>query len=216
MPVIRKMAAVGLAATVAAALTGCGFHLAGSRPQPLALKSVYVELVDPYRVTAPPVEEAIKARIARGGGVVKSKPEDADTVLRLSNLAEAQEVLSIGNDGRAIEYRLVTRVTFEMRRTVNGKATVLIAPESQSVSRDYSFSAQQILAKEAEEARLRRYIQDDLAERVLLRVEALLAKDAPGLAPPAEPEQVPADAVPRPSVTPGIVPADALGAAPPA
>lgn len=216
MPVIRKMAAVGLAAMVAAALAGCGFHLAGSRPQPLALKSVYVELVDPYRVTAPPVEEAIKARIARGGGVVKSKPEDADTVLRLSNLAEAQEVLSIGNDGRAIEYRLVTRVTFEMRRTVNGKATVLIAPESQSVSRDYSFSAQQILAKEAEEARLRRYIQDDLAERVLLRVEALLAKDAPGLAPPAEPDQVPADAVPRPPVTPSIVPADAPGAAPPA
>ena len=181
------------------ALTACGFHPVGSRPLPKALTSVYVELVDPYRVTAPPVEEALKARIVRGGGEVKSKADDATTTLRLTDLREAQEVLSIGTDGRAIEYRLVTRVTFEMRRVVDGKAQVLIAPESQTVSRDYSFSAQQILAKEAEEARLRRYIQDELAERVLLRVEARLAA--------ADPD--------APEVKTGIVPADEPGAAPP-
>ena len=180
------------------AVAACGFHPVGSRPLPKALKSVYVELVDPYRVTAPPVEEALKARIVRGGGEVKSKADDATTTLRLTDLREAQEVLSIGTDGRAIEYRLVTRVTFEMRRVVDGKAQVLIAPESQTVSRDYSFSAQQILAKEAEEARLRRYIQDELAERVLLRVEARLAAadpDAPevktGIVPAVEPDAVP-------------------------
>ena len=182
-----------------ATLTACGFHPVGSRPLPKALKSVHVELVDPYRVTAPPVEEALKARIVRGGGEVKSKADEASTTLRLTDLREAQEVLSIGTDGRAIEYRLVTRVTFEMRRVVDGKAQVLIAPESQTVSRDYSFSAQQILAKEAEEARLRRYIQDELAERVLLRVEARLAA--------ADPD--------APEVKPGIVPADVPDAAPP-
>lgn len=181
------------------ALAACGFHPVGSRPLPKALRSVHVELVDPYRVTTPPVEEALKARIVRGGGEVISKADDAATVLRLSDLREAQEVLSIGTDGRAIEYRLVTRVTFEMRRVVDGKAEVLIAPESQTVSRDYSFSAQQILAKEAEEARLRRYIQDELAERVLLRVEARLAT--------ADPD--------APDLKPGIVPVAAPDAAPP-
>jgi LPS-assembly lipoprotein len=183
----------------ALAMVACGFHPVGSRPLPKALKSVHVELVDPYRVSAPPVEEALKARITRGGGEVVSKADDASVVLRLTDLREAQEVLSIGTDGRAIEYRLVTRVTFEMRRVVDGKAQILIAPESQTVSRDYSFSAQQILAKEAEEARLRRYIQDELAERVLLRVEARLAT--------ADPE--------APTVKPGIVPAVEPGAAPP-
>ncbi|WP_439641740.1 LPS-assembly lipoprotein LptE [Nevskia sp.] len=181
------------------ALAACGFHPVGSRPLPKALRAVHVELVDPYRVTTPPVEEALKARIVRGGGEVISKADDAATVLRLSDLREAQEVLSIGTDGRAIEYRLVTRVTFEMRRVVDGKAEVLIAPESQTVSRDYSFSAQQILAKEAEEARLRRYIQDELAERVLLRVEARLAT--------ADPD--------APDLKPGIVPVAAPDAAPP-
>ncbi len=188
---------IGISLTTLA-LTACGFHPVGSRPLPKALRSVHVELVDPYRVTTPPVEEALKARIVRGGGEVISKADDAATVLRLSDLREAQEVLSIGTDGRAIEYRLVTRVTFEMRRVVDGKAEVLIAPESQTVSRDYSFSAQQILAKEAEEARLRRYIQDELAERVLLRVEARLATadpDAPDLKPGIVPVAAP-DAVP--------------------
>ena len=188
-----------VAAVACLALSGCGFHPVGSRPMPKALKSVHVELVDPYRVTAPPVEEALKARIVRGGGEVVSKADDAETTLRLTDLREAQEVLSIGTDGRAIEYRLVTRVTFEMRRVVAGKAQVLIAPESQTVSRDYSFSAQQILAKEAEEARLRRYLQDELAERVLLRVEARLAG--------ADPD--------APAVKPGIVPAVEPDAAPP-
>ena len=183
----------------ALAVTACGFHPVGSRPLPAALKSVHVELIDAYRVTTPPVEEALKARIARGGGEVKSNADEAGAVLRLSNLREAQEVLSIGTDGRAIEYRLVTQVTFEMRRVVDGKAEILIAPESQTVSRDYSFSAQQILAKEAEEARLRRYIQEELAERVLLRVTARLAGRDPQ----------------PPEVTPGIVPAAAAGAAAP-
>lgn len=204
---------IGFAAT--GLLASCGFHPVGSRPMPPSLQSVFVELVDPYRVTTPPVEEALKARIARGGGVVKSKADEAETVLRLSDLREAQEVLSIDNDGRAIEYRLLTRVTFEMRKVVDGKAEVLIAPEMQTVSRDYSFSAQQILAKEAEEARLRRYIQDELAERVLLRVEARLSAIYPGLARPAEAGKPAPNAEPQPELKPGIVPADAAGAAVP-
>ena len=76
------------------ALAACGFHPVGNRPLPKALRSVHVELIDPYRVTAPPVEEALKARIVRGGGEVRSKPDDAATVLRLTNLQEAQEVLT--------------------------------------------------------------------------------------------------------------------------
>lgn len=193
-----KLARPLLLLVAALAVSSCGFNPVGSRPLPDALKSVHVELVDAFRVSAPPVEEALKARIERSGGTLKSTPEDARSVLRLSNLREAQEVLSIGADGRAIEYRLVTQVTFEMRRVIDGRAEILIAPESQTVSREYSFSAQQILAKEAEEARLRRYIQEELAERVLLRLTARLAGGDPS----------------RPEVTPDIVPATGSDAAP--
>lgn len=194
--------AAALAATLAVVLVaGCGFHLAGNRPLPPALNSVYVELIDPYHVTAPPLQTALQVRLARSGATVKSRPEDAETVLRLSDLAEGREVLSIGPDGRAIEYRLLTRVTYSLR---SASGEVLIAPESQTVSRDYSFSAQQILPKEAEETRLRGYIQDSLAELVLLRIESALSKTNPGLAPPAEPAPPP-DGAPSPAIKPAVV-----------
>ncbi|MCK9384756.1 MAG: LPS assembly lipoprotein LptE [Nevskia sp.] len=157
-------------------LGGCGFRLAGSRPLPAQLQSVYVEAINPYQVTAPPLLTALQTRITRSGGAVKSKAEDAGVTLRLSDLQEARQVLSIGTDGRAIEYRLLTRVTFELIK--NGGET-LLAPETQTVSRDYSFSATQILPKEAEEARLRNYIQDELADLVLLRVESALLAPPP-------------------------------------
>ncbi|GAC1634318.1 MAG: hypothetical protein NVS9B10_30320 [Nevskia sp.] len=195
-----------------AGLAGGGYPPPGHRPLPKPLNSVYVELVDQYHVTAPPLQTALQVRLARSGGAVKSKAEDAETVLRLSDLSEGREVLSIGPDGRAIEYRLLTRVTYSLR-TREGE--VLIAPESQTVSRDYSFSAQQILPKESEEARLRGYIQDSLAELVLLRLELALSQSRPGLALPAEPATTPDRAVPVPEFKPSVVPAaPADGAAP--
>ena len=59
------------------ALGGCGFHLAGERPLPRPLSSVYIEVVDPYHVSAPPLESALSARIVRGGGKVQSRSFDS-------------------------------------------------------------------------------------------------------------------------------------------
>lgn len=160
-------------------LSGCGFHFVGERPLPEVLRSVYIELVVPYEVTTPPLETALQSRLTARGGEVKSKADEAKSVLRLSDLSETREVLSVGLDGKAIEYRLVTRVTFELRSGTQE----LIAPEAQGISRDYSFSVTEILAKEAEEKRLRQYLQDELAELILLRIEAELSHAKPAAGP---------------------------------
>ena len=184
----------------AAALGGCGFHLAGERPLPPALSSVYVDMVQPYRVGTPPLETAVQSRITARGGEVKSHIGDAKSVLRLSNLSETREVLSIGADGLANEYRLVTQVTFELH---SGEQE-LVPPQPQGVSRTYSFSVDEILGKEAEEARLRNFMQDELAQLILLRIDAALARTVP-------PQPAPEPAPPKPPVetpvTPSVVPA---------
>ncbi len=164
-------AARALAVGLGALVTGCGFHFAGTRPLPAALQSVYVETVDPYRVSEPPVEAALRSRLLRRGGVVKSTPEDAQCTLRLTDLDERREVLSVGPDGKALEFLLTARVRYELI----ARDRVLVPADTLSVSRDYFFNAQQVLAKEAEEARLRDYIQSDLAELIMLRLEAQLA-----------------------------------------
>lgn len=194
---------------LAAMLAGCGFHLAGERPVPPALSLVYIDMVQPYRVGTPPLETALQSRIAARGGLVKSHIGDASAVLRLSDLSETREVLSIGADGLANEYRLVTQVTFELH---SGEQE-LVPPQPQGVSRTYSFSVDEILGKEAEEARLRNYMQDELAQLILLRIDAALARTVP---PQPAPEPPPPGPPVETPVTPSVVPPlPAAPAAPP-
>lgn len=169
-------------------VTACGFRLAGSRPLPAGLQSVYIETQLPYTVDEPPLEIALRSRLRRRGADVTGSAGAAETVLRLSQLQEAREVLSVGPDGKALEFKLTTRVTYLLLQ--DGKA--LVPPYTQTVTRDYSFNAQQVLAKEAEEARLRRFIQDELAELVLLRLETLLANQSRTAVGAAQPEPAPA------------------------
>ncbi|TXH04362.1 MAG: hypothetical protein E6R07_08630 [Nevskiaceae bacterium] len=196
------MLRLGLAATLAMALAACGFHVAGSRPLPAALQSVYIDMIAPYRVSEPPVEVSLRSLLQRRGGVVKDAPGQAHAVIRLSELNETRQVLSIGTDGKVLEFQLVTSVRYQ----VNSGDKLLIPADTLSLSRSYSFNAQQVLAKDAEEARLQEYIQRELAELILLRMEAVLTH-ADNLSPaPSLP--------PESTVSPTAVPADSPGVAP--
>lgn len=157
----------GLALTL---LAGCGFHLAGQRPLSPDLQKVYVDTITPYKVSEPPVESQLRVILQRRGAQISSSPNDEVTTIRLSDLKESREALSIGTDGKAIEFRLVTRVHYEVFR---GK-TPLVTPGDLVATRDYSFEPQQVLAKEAEEQRLREFIQHELAELLMLRIDAAL------------------------------------------
>ena len=165
---------------LAIALCACGFRLAGSRPLPEALSSVYIDVVTPYRVSKPPLESAVNSRLLQRGARITGNESDARTTLRITNLAEQRDVLSVDPFGKAVEYKLTTRLHYELVQ--DGKPAV--PPGDLQVSRDYSFNAQQVLAKEAEETRLQSFMQDELAELLLLRIEAQLT-NPPAAAPPA-------------------------------
>ena len=157
-----------------ALLAGCGFHWAGSRPLPSQLSWVYIDVVTPYQVEKPPLEAALRTRLLRRGGVVSGSVAAARTVLRISDLTETRDVLSVDTFGKAVEYKLTTRMKYELLE--DGQPVV--PGDVMRVSRDYSFNAQQVLAKEAEEARLQSFMQDELAELLLLRLEALINSQA--------------------------------------
>lgn len=159
---------MGLAATLL--LAGCGFHLAGTRSLPAALTKVRIDVVQPYAVSEPPVESSLRARLQRRGAeVVESAGQDV-TLVRLTDLEETRETLSLGNDGKALEFLLTTTVRYSVTR---GEQT-LVPQTALQVVRDYSFDQQQVLAKEAEEERLRNFMQEELAELLLLQLDARL------------------------------------------
>lgn len=162
-----------VAALASSLLAACGFHLAGYAPLPAELRSVYVDLDAPYQVSEPPLQTALRTRLLRRGAKLVAKASDpAQTRIRLWSLDEGRETLSIGPDGKALEYRLLLSVSYE----VSDASGVLLPADRLSVSRDYSFKVDQILAKEAEETQLRAYIQDEMAELLLLRLDAALRK----------------------------------------
>ena len=177
-----------LVSGLALLLGACGFHAAGTRPLPDPLKRVRIDMVQPYRVSEPPVETSLRDRLARRGAKVETKDDDGVTLIRLSELRESREVLSVGPDGKALEYELILRVKYEVR---TGQQ-VWIPPSQIEARRDYSFNAQQVLPKEQEAERLREYLEDELAELLLLRIEAATARAAqvpsPAVTAPAEPE----------------------------
>lgn len=164
-------------------LGACGFHLAGARPLPADLKKVYIDTVTPYKVSEPPVEAQLRAILQRRGAGIANTPGEEITTIRLSDLKETREVLSIGTDGKAIEFRLVTRVHYEVFRGT----TTLVTPGDLVATRDYSFNPEQVLAKEAEEQRLREFIQTQLAELLMMRIDAALTYRS-ATAGPAAPE----------------------------
>jgi LPS-assembly lipoprotein len=170
-----------------ASLAACGFHWAGSRALPPELLSVYIDVVTPYSVSKPPIDGALRSRLLRRGALIAGSADAARTVLRITDLAETREVLSVDPFGKAVEYKLTSKLRYEL--VAQGRA--VLPPDGMQVSRDYSFNAQQVLAKEAEEQRLQAFMQDELAELLLLRLDAMLTA-------PAIPPEAPAGGEPKP------------------
>lgn len=179
-----------LAVSLCLLLVGCGFHAAGSRALPEPLQRVRIDMVAPYRVSEPAVETALRTRLTqRGAEVVEDKDAEV-TVIRMSDLRESREVLSVGADGKALEYELILRLNYDVR---TGQQ-VWVPPTPIEARRDYSFNAQQVLPKEQEAERLREYLEDEMAELLLLRIEAAVSRAAP---PAPAPDAAPA--APSPS-----------------
>lgn len=153
-------------------LGSCGFRLVGSGGLPAVLERVYIDMPLGYTVAEPPVETALRSKLVQRGATIAAKSDKAATEIRLSQLEEQRETLSIGADGKALEYRLVIGVRYELLH--EGKT--LLPADTIAVSRDYSFQLDQIIQKELEEQQLREYIQNELAELVLLRITTGLAR----------------------------------------
>lgn len=168
-----------------ALLSACGFRLMGDRPLPELLDVVFIDVEAPYRVREPPVETHLRALLQRRGAKMRSRAEEGVTAIRIQDLTTVREVLSVGSDGKALEFLLRTTVTYRVERD----GAVLVPNDFLEISRDFSFNADQVLAKDAEEARLRAYIQTELAELILIRLEARLGRiivPSPGVVPAAE------------------------------
>lgn len=152
-------------------LVACGFHLRGSAALPPQMQTV--ELVGISSRSE--LGEEIVAALEESGGRVVSGAGSAE--LHVSGESQSRRLLSVGSGGRATEYEISYRFSYELRlaeeiRDENGQPVVRyrtrVAPQIMELQRDYAHNSANVLGSDDEEALLLREMRG-LAVRQMLR-----------------------------------------------
>ena len=159
-----------LALIIAAALTGCGFHLRGVGSGNLPYKTMYIALPDTADVNIW-LQRYIKAS---GSTQIVEDPKLAEAILQQLGDSRQKTILSVNAQGRVREYRLQLTYTF---RIVNQKGQVLVPPNEVALTRDISFDDSNILAKDLEEGLLWRDMNNDLVNQIMRRLSIIKPKN---------------------------------------
>jgi LPS-assembly lipoprotein len=144
---------------------GCGFRLAGSEPLPAVMSRPYLALQDSYTDFSREFERRLKGSGAR----VQSLAADASATVEVTRDQVQRRVLSVSASNIPTEYELTYTVTIAVRA---GDKQIM-TPQTLSLSRDYSFDENMLLAKENEEDVLRLQMARDLAAIATRRLTSL-------------------------------------------
>jgi LPS-assembly lipoprotein len=159
-----------IAVLSSASMCGCGFQLASSSSLPNVMATTYVQTTEPNSEFFESLRDTLRSR----GLEVVGTPEQAGARLIISEDNTGQRVLSVSARNAPREYEIFYTVTFALR----AGDTELIESEQLVVTRSYTYDETQVLGKAREESILRRSLAEDLARRVVRRIEALVDADA--------------------------------------
>ncbi len=148
------------------AVGGCGFRLAGSERLPAVLAKPYLSVKDPYTDFSREFERQLKS----SGASLQLGRQDATATIEVTKDLIEQRTLAVSARNIPTDYELRYTVTFDVR----GPDEQILPPQTLTLSRDYSFEENELLAKEHEADILRAQMARDLATmamRVLGRVK---------------------------------------------
>lgn len=152
-------------ASAALSLSACGFHLRGNAK--FVFKKLYTGLGD----SSLGLELARNLRSGSEAVMVADR-KDADAVLDVLENRPDKIILSRNSSGQVQEYRLTHKFRF---RVHDGKGKELLQESEILLTQDVSFNASDVLAKDYEEALLRRSMQSDLVQQLMRRLESIKA-----------------------------------------
>jgi LPS-assembly lipoprotein len=160
------MRAAIAALVLSIAIGGCGFRLAGSQHLPPVLAKPYLSVKDPYTDFA----RAFERQLKNSGAQLQPGRQDATATIEVIKDLTEQRTLAVSSRNIPTDYELRYTVTFAVR----GPDAEILKPQTITLSRDYSFEENELLAKEHEADILREHMAQDLvtmAMRILSRVK---------------------------------------------
>jgi LPS-assembly lipoprotein len=146
-------------------LAACGFRLMGSDSLPGVLARPYLSLKDPYTDFSREFEHQLK----NSGAAPQALRANATATIDVTKDTVVQRTLSVSALNIPTEYELTYTVTF----AVQGTDKELLAPQTISLSQDYSFEENVLLAKEHEADILRQQMARDLVSIAMRRLTSL-------------------------------------------
>jgi LPS-assembly lipoprotein len=163
----RACRGLGTVALLGAALglTACSFRLAGSDSLPGVLARPYLSFRDPYTDFSREFEHQLQ----NSGAALQAVRATATATIDVTKDVVVRRTLSVSARNIPTEYELTYTVTF----AVQGTDKELLTPQTISLSKDYSFQENTLLAKEHEADILRQQMARDLVSIAMRRLTSL-------------------------------------------
>jgi LPS-assembly lipoprotein len=152
----------GLTLAALVLLAGCGFQLRGVASLPFA--SLHVA-----GATRSSLVADLERRIEINGSKLDAA-ERAEAVVQIQGERYEKKILSLSGAGRVREFQLVYTVSYALHARDGREISPLTTIE---LLRDFSYDDSLALAKEHEEALLRRDMERDAADQILRRISLL-------------------------------------------
>lgn len=150
---------------IAALLAGCGFHLQGTARLSPSMSITYVDAED----THTEFHRALMEALDGAGAHVTGQREQATAVVSIEKDETGERVLSVSAQNTPREYEVSYTVTF----AVNAGEKLLLAPQTVTLTRNYSFDERALLAKGREQEVLRTALANDIVGIVMRRLASL-------------------------------------------
>lgn len=148
---------------VALILAGCGFHLRGEAA--FTFQTVFVNGAGAPTIAA----ELRRALSATGNARLVDDPKNAEVIIDFPFVSDDKEVLSISGSGAVREYLLTKRVQFRVH-DANGNDWL---PQGEiALRRSYTYSESEVLARNTQEARLLKEMEQDAVQQLVRRLQA--------------------------------------------
>jgi len=152
-----------------AGLAACGFHLRTPVPVPAALKETRIVGIAEFSA----LSLQLKKVLTSAGSTVLPASAKTASAINISNELYDRRVLSVDAQGRVAEYEL--RYTFNFTVT-DETGAVLVPTQKIELLRDYRFDPNNVLAKDAEEAQIRKDMIEFSVRQLMRRIDANLKR----------------------------------------
>lgn len=145
--------------------SACGFRLRGAVEVPAELKVVHIDGVGEFA----PLSQELKKVLQRSGTQVLRSAVDAQSVISISEENWRKRVLSVDAQGRVAEYELIYSFFFAVKKP---DGEVMVPPQKIDLARDFRFDPNNVLAKDAEEAQIRKDMISFAVRQMMRRIES--------------------------------------------